>query len=317
MTGQERRAFQRLFDSVASSQKQAPKQAQSNTRDGDVLGVGTRFTPTNTTTSEYPSKLRAMAAEAQRAMEARRKQKAEDAERATEEGALEPEVLRIENLMYAAHTDAALWGVLTTEVLGPLEKLDAQIRQRDDSSFDQGSKRAKKSQVSQSLNTIAVGCSMLFALAMRLLSRRVVYSQYAEALLPTIKTHSWTTSILGISTPLYNEAVRHVWKTRQDLPAIMRLLQEMDEAALEVDSGTLEALEDVRRWITRAQRGDFGIGVQTLENLLERKDQVREFRQWVYEIRNRLDQMAVEKSQRAEAEKRLDLEGAFGDQSGT
>ena len=315
LTLRERAAFQRLFDSMVSS-----KPATSNAsvkQDKDAIDAQTPdtsrlFAPRHVTLDAYPVELRAMAAQAQRAVEHRRKQEAERHSLMPEAATWEPEVQRVEKLLLEARTDTDLWNVLITEVFEPLKALDAQIRQRRDAANSDTSPKAAKRQKPAAPNAIAMGCSILFALAMKLLGTRTLYSHYANALLPTIKTHSWTTSILGVGTPLYNEYISHLWKTTQDLPEISQALREMDNAGLEFDYDTLQVLDEISRWTDRALAGDFGLGVKARENLSARQREVSDIKQWRGSVRTRLDRMAVDRAQRAEQERLLALEGTFG-----
>lgn len=309
MTNRERNAFQRLFNSMSSSGRTLDSGSQPSEIDHKVPDTTALFAPRSLTLDAYPQELRAMAARVQRQMNERRDASAFDEITKTDQANLEPEIQKIEKLMYSARTDAEIWKILDEHVFTPLKQLDAEIRYR--SANTNPSSNTTTTTTKSNPNIIAMSCSLLFTSAMRLLSRRTVYTQYADALLPTIKTHSWTTSILGISTGLYNEVLFQSWHSRQDLISMSDRLQEMDRAGLEFDHETLDILNDVTVWIRRAQRGDFGRAVKATEGLIERQKQVAEIGRWKSEVRMRLESKAVQETERAEAERRLGLEAEF------
>ena len=338
MTNRERNAFKRLFDSMISTGYPSGRSSLSNEIDRNVPDTTTLFAPQSFRLDAFPLELRAMAARAQRKLGDRHVQPAAEHNLKRDEASLEPEVQRIEKLLNNAQTDHEIWKLLGDNVFEPLKQLDTDIKARSGKPLDAqapgrqptpgtettghdlkfpSSKKEGSSNPPQNLKIIAMGCSWLFALAMRLLSRRVVYSQYADALLPTIKTDSWTSSILGISTALYNEVLYQTWHSRQDLIAASLRLREMDAAGLDFDHETLQILSDIDIWLHRARNGEFGKGVQSLERLLEREREVAEIRKWKKEVRERLDSMAVENTRRAEAERRLGLEGVLEPQPTT
>ncbi|KAL9088229.1 MAG: hypothetical protein Q9159_003213 [Coniocarpon cinnabarinum] len=242
--------------------------------------------------ASFPAELKAMAAQAQRAVERRRQLEAAQVDQKVVEESWEPAVREVEQEMHHASTDAELWSVLHNRVLDPLRSIDAEIGRRP---INAGEEFQSISQPSNSRMSTAEPHPIVMG-----------YS-----LLPTIKSHCWTTSVLGPSTQLYNELIGFKWRVRNDVAGVSALLWEMNQAGLEADQETLATLEQVCLWLTRARRGQYGIALQLVEDMLERQRDVREVMAWRDEIKRRLDEIAVRLSHRKERERELGLEGAF------
>lgn len=135
----------------------------------------------------------------------------------------------------------------------------------------------------------------IFLLALRLLTRRTRYTALANSLLPTIKSHSLTSSILGTSTALYNEVIGYRWAIFKDMGTILSLLRDMESTGVAANAKTLELLDRIAKNRYNAQQGVMGTAVQALEKMLGRQAEGEELRRQRKQIRANLEAQAMER----------------------
>ncbi|WEW60593.1 hypothetical protein PRK78_006080 [Emydomyces testavorans] len=83
--------------------------------------------------------------------------------------------------------------------------------------------------------------------AARLLHKTFPMSQYSAQLLDTVKAHGRVSFVMGASVDLCNELIAFRWRVYSDLPYIVSLLEEMEEAGIEFNWETLEIVDEIRK----------------------------------------------------------------------
>lgn len=102
--------------------------------------------------------------------------------------------------------------------------------------------------------------------AAELLHSNFPMSQYSNQLLDTVKAHGRASFVMGASVELCNELISFRWRVYSDLPYIVSLLEEMEEAGIEFNWDTLSIVDDIRKqrqmdkYTTRTQNGDSDSG---------------------------------------------------------
>lgn len=159
----------------------------------------------------------------------------------------------------------------------------------------------KKSQGMMDLSILRRVYPAALLLAVRILSRSNK-TPYISALLPTIRSLHPFSLILGASTALYNELLRHTWRTSGSLASVLSLLKDMSKLELTMDSRTWEILEQITLYQFRALRADFGEGLKAMEGMRKRFEEGREVWKTKGMIKRGLEQMELERSRRLEEE---------------
>lgn len=367
MTDVERKAFERLFDSLSKdigSKAKDPSDAnQANTDSGrrpaeedlydrfqeeDLDDIDLDIDVSSTSVRDLPEELQGMASRAHIEME-REKQRQRARQALEEKGkeydpvvaAQRKEFRRIESGLYKAGTDVEIWQLLDSDVFPKLMVLEKkrQEAQAAEEKVERERKRqlrervggkenktknnaptkeqAKSTEDDQPKNPLPANAyQFIFLLAVRLLCRRTAYTPLATSLLPAIKSHSLTSSILGTSTPLYNEILAYRWRVFYDIGSMVSLILEMESSGLPMDRRTLAVLDDVSLYRYRALRGDFGLALQAVEKMVGREAEALELNRRKKDLRNMLDEQALERSRRIELERSIVDDGGDEDADG-
>nr|KMM64698.1 hypothetical protein CPAG_01050 [Coccidioides posadasii RMSCC 3488] len=82
--------------------------------------------------------------------------------------------------------------------------------------------------------------------AAKLLHKHYPMSQFSTQLLDTVKAHGRLSFIMGVSASLCNEFISFRWRVYNDLPYVVSVLEEMEEAGIKFNRETLEILDKIR-----------------------------------------------------------------------
>jgi len=105
-------------------------------------------------------------------------------------------------------------------------------------------------------------------LGLRLLDRSFAKpSLLTLSILPKIKSLGLFSHVLGGTTQLYNELMIIHWHRRDDYPAVLALLTEMEQSALDWDKHTLEIISTIDATQKSALRGERGRELNILWSL--------------------------------------------------
>ena len=231
------------------------------------------------------------------------------------------EIRRVEELFRRAETDVDLWKILDSEVLQRIRDLhleDPNIQdfgpQKPKSPLE-GNKKFKSKAPKQTPTTnqgdlvlLSKTYPALLLIAARILCRARISSPLVSAILPSIKAIGLSSHVMGASTPLYNELLLHAWRKSHAMRQMLTLLSEMDDAAITLNVKTHDIIDEVTKYRYRALRGDFGDGVQALEDMSERQREGQLLHRWKRRIVARLANSAEEKAWRKAEESRLNQE---------
>ncbi|KAI1940002.1 hypothetical protein LOZ66_002437 [Ophidiomyces ophidiicola] len=83
--------------------------------------------------------------------------------------------------------------------------------------------------------------------AAKLLCRHFPMSQYNIQFLDAVKARGRASFLIGASTQLCNELIAFRWHVYSDLPYIVSLLKDMEEAGIEFDRRTLSLVDEIRK----------------------------------------------------------------------
>lgn len=207
-----------------------------------------------------------------------------------------PERHRVESLMQGAKTDFELWEIMEGEVfplisrlgLGDLvkEKLISPQRPGESTQITTMNAAPTSESLQAQLSNPEVfqptedGISPLalygplypshLLLGLRLLDRSFSKpSPLALSLLPKIKSHGLISHVLGASTQFYNELIRISWYRQDDFRGAEALLEEMEQAGLDFDAGTLEVVKEIYTIQMAVARGNKGQHLKALWSLPE------------------------------------------------
>ncbi|QPG95446.1 hypothetical protein C2857_000693 [Epichloe festucae Fl1] len=258
--------------SVPSSKEQAPGMARSIVEQARVTEFRDKIL------RRYPPSLRHAAqvalglyelepksnnGAASKMMELDEAYRARREERTKYEGARTEERERVDALMEACDTDAALWRVMETEVFSLPARLGiAQGAKRKGKTGKAGRTRQRKSATENNApppaDTHAADEKRVMdvhgplyphfinrglALFETALSRP---SDYAFEILPRIKELGLPSYVLGVSSPFYSRLARMHWNRFGDASSALDVLQEMNSAGLYADEGVCELLMTMR-----------------------------------------------------------------------
>ncbi|KAI9723633.1 MAG: hypothetical protein M1812_000933 [Candelaria pacifica] len=174
------------------------------------------------------------------------------------------ELMRVEDMLYAAKTDIDVWKIVEEEVFSVIKKLNIELADPVAKNEKKGTKTAKgkkkdsvipigeskPKEVAEdkevpSLSTIGPNYPAHLLVAVRLFRYKFPTSPLALALLPAIKKHGPISYVLGASTALYNELMAILWNSYGDFDGIGELLEEMDSGGVEFDEATVSLLERI------------------------------------------------------------------------
>ncbi|KAG9246192.1 hypothetical protein BJ878DRAFT_498197 [Calycina marina] len=203
-----------------------------------------------------------------------------------------PERERVERLMRASTTDVELWAVMEEEVFSLIPKLGLHQKETAPEHEPRSTKAAKKLKKKSKAAAAAAeaeeeadeqpdiepepvpaqpvteeGISALardgplypshLLLGLRLLDRSFSKpSMLTLSVLPKIKSLGLFSQILGGTTQLYNELMIIYWHRREDFPAILDLLAEMEQSALDWDAQTLHIVSTIDAYQKSTLRGN-------------------------------------------------------------
>ncbi|EPE04384.1 hypothetical protein F503_01388 [Ophiostoma piceae UAMH 11346] len=170
---------------------------------------------------------------------------------------------KMELVMLSKRTDAALWEYMETSVFSMVEEFglvsttEAAPRDaKETTDREKGRKAAAKAasrtnakkRPSAKLMTYGPVYSATLLHGLKLLGGHYgggETSPLALAVLPRIKSLGLQSYVLGASTPLYNELLKIQWTRLGDAVAVFGLLQEMQQAGLAFNDGTLAVLKSM------------------------------------------------------------------------
>ncbi|KAK3691241.1 hypothetical protein LTR37_018773 [Vermiconidia calcicola] len=134
-------------------------------------------------------------------------------------------------------------------------------------------------------------------------------SSLSLALLPHIRSLGPTISSLGLTTQMYNLHLRLLWRTSQNIPAMLETLEEMDREVYEFNFGTAAIIGEVLEWVESARKGRWGLSVRTvwrMEGALRGHKKLHDWRKIVEERRR---EVALRAAREVESEDGGDDEG--------
>jgi hypothetical protein len=202
------------------------------------------------------------------------------------EGDREVERQRVEGLLRGAETDFDLWEILEREVFPLIGKMGLQenappepkpikLRGRKKASSTKNRTRGYKGideelppfrQQPQEIPQLALYGPLYpsyLLLSLRLLDRSFARSSpLALSLLPRIKSLGLISHVLGASTALYNELIQIYWHRHEDVLSCLDLLQEMEDAGLELNEETFNIVQEIVRMRYIMRTGDMGESVR-------------------------------------------------------
>jgi len=200
------------------------------------------------------------------------------------EGDREMERERVEGLLRGAKTDFHLWEILEREVFPLIGKMGLQenappepkpIKPRGKKERSDAFHRArgykgipppeelppfrKQPQEIPQLALYGPLYPSYLLLSLRLLDRSFARSSpLALSLLPRIKSLGLISHVLGASTALYNELIQIYWFRHEDVLSCLDLLQEMEDAGLELNKETFSIVQEIIRMRFIMRKGDMG-----------------------------------------------------------
>lgn len=223
----------------------------------------------------------------------------------------QPERERIERLLRDATTDIELWQVMEAEVFSLISKLGLEDKPSETVSKPRKtSKRSKKAVIENAqelkaaykpiaptntprdLAILGPLYPLFLLLGLRLLSTSFHKpSPLVLSILPRIKSLGLLSHALGASTPLYNHLLRTTYDRYDNLPGVLSLLQEMDQAGIDLDMNTKETLDEIIRSQKSMKTGDGGEAMMALGLMPGWTDNIGKFGWW----RRRAQMMIKEK----------------------
>ncbi|KAF2402355.1 hypothetical protein EJ06DRAFT_580622 [Trichodelitschia bisporula] len=251
LTPQEQAAFAKLL-----SLQPTPTRPPSSSKPSPPQPDPAILSPTSL--PNFPLSLRAMAETA-----AERAKLAADPARRARAARLK----RVEDRLAAAKTDVELWGVLEREVFAPLGRMNAALRKdakKEDEDAGEaegkGAEARSKTAQAQAREVAVLGPNVAVVLvsAVRQLRTQFPGSPLVFNVLPAIKRLGNEAFVLGASTGLYNEMIAAVGSVYWDFERAGELVQEMVNAGMEFDEGTLAVLNRLERHGNRVLKGDRG-----------------------------------------------------------
>jgi hypothetical protein len=224
----------------------------------------------------------------------------------------QPERERVEKLMRSAKTDFELWHVMDKHVFSLVGKLDTHRLYTTTQPQKRRGRKAKQQALAEGLeptdssNINSAGVSSLhllgplypshLLLGLRLLDRSFAKpSPLVLNILPRIKALGLISQVLGASAAFYNELIRIVWNRHDDFRGALALLEEMEQAGLDLDGNTLDVVGDIKRMQSRVRRGDKGTALQALWSLPEFAP--HEFHPWQRKIQAAMEERGHELAQ--------------------
>lgn len=218
---------------------------------------------------------------------------------------------RVDKLLKNAQTDRELWQILEREVFDQIRKLDL-----DGTKKSKVQQSAKPSTLNRKLKTdpTVADPRILFHnypyhLITALLTLRKIFpsSALALSLLPTIKSLGRSSYALGATTTLYKHLLRTAWLQQSSYALIDQLLIDMNNGAIEFDSGILEVLTGVIREHDLAQSGRLGREMQMVYGMEEFVLGAQKLREWRTVVAERLGMINEEKRTQERSVWKLDL----------
>ncbi|KAF6241087.1 hypothetical protein HO173_000881 [Letharia columbiana] len=94
--------------------------------------------------------------------------------------------------------------------------------------------------------------------ALRLMRRKHPTSFYAPHVLSTIKRRGPISTVLGVSTDIYNEILYHKWMQYSDLHGMADMIEEMLNQGIESNGVTTALIKGIAKQRRMGQRGFFG-----------------------------------------------------------
>lgn len=250
----------------------------------------------------------------------------------------EPERIRVGDLMRAAKTDFELWEILEQEVFPLIKTLGLEEKKPEENIVVTKKKKKNKKTKSQEnakseeteigqvpkekepetlplylasmgealgVSPVAVYAPLysehlLFAL--RMLDRAFSKpSPLALSILPKLKSLGLISHILGGSTQFYNELMRIHALRLDDFRGMLKLLEEMENAAVDFDEGTLEVVNETLKSHDDARQGHSGEAVKALWGMPEYE--YSRLRKWKEQISETVKERELERKSRFEYNK--------------
>ncbi|KAK3368009.1 hypothetical protein B0H63DRAFT_490140 [Podospora didyma] len=212
---------------------------------------------------------------------------------------------RVEALLKSAKTDFDLWDVLEKEVFSMVEKLGI----ADSTAPPRKKRRSRKKAVdgAPELDTTAVTPAeperlpmhiygplypLYLRLALRLLDQSFSRSSpLALNVLPRIKELGLASYVLGVNTDFYNNLAWIYWFRLGDAEAVFNLFEEMRQAGLYCDDGSLFIAQDIRVYFSEAAADKHGAFMKKLISQPEYEFTLRpRIKFWLQNIRVHIEE---------------------------
>ncbi|TPX12703.1 uncharacterized protein E0L32_000880 [Thyridium curvatum] len=149
-----------------------------------------------------------------------------------------------EALMTRCKTDFELWGVMEKEVFGLIDKLGVGV---------------EKKKAEERMDVYGPLYPLYLVHGLRLLDSHFAQSSpLVFSVLPRIKELGLASYVLGASTPLYNSLMSIYWHRYGDVPAVLSILEEMQEGGLFFDGASLGIVRDMKQFYARCRDGSGG-----------------------------------------------------------
>ncbi|EEP80621.1 predicted protein [Uncinocarpus reesii 1704] len=83
--------------------------------------------------------------------------------------------------------------------------------------------------------------------AVKVFHRHFPTSQYSTQLFETVKAHGRVSLVMGASAGLCNELISFRWRVYNDLPYVVKVLEEMEEVGVRFNWDTLSIVDEIRK----------------------------------------------------------------------